>query len=444
MSATVQPDLPEEEPVLPEAVRVRVTALAAAALTGLAADEVPAALRKVANFAPNRRAKLGGSMIAAQLASDSMFRRRVAQRALTDAGDLGESVTAGMLPAAADPVEVAALAYLARPTGWHGLVGAAGDLVRAEADSAAIAERVRDAEQRAARAEHDRAVAKVEADKLRDELSRVREELGQLREEVRVVSRSLREAQAAERRSAELLATEKGRIRGAAAEHDAEVRRLKARIADAEAAAATGRQSVRDLRAAENARLWLLLDTINQSAVGLRRELSTEPPERMPADFVAAAHAHLPEGAAPVRARAQDTDDPARLDQLLALPRAHLVVDGYNVTKRGFGEMSLEQQRKRLISGLGGIAAQTGDEITCVFDGAERVHGLPPAPRGVRVLFSRKGETADDLIRRLVRAEPAGRPVVVVSSDREVADGVRRHGAHPLGADALLRRLARS
>ena len=80
------------------------------------------------------------------------------------------------------------------------------------------------------------------------------------------------------------------------------------------------------------------------------------------------------------------------------------------MTKRGFAEMSLEQQRKRLITGLGGIAAQTGDEVTVVFDGAERVHGLPPAPRGVRVLFSRKGETADELIRRLVRAEPAGPP----------------------------------
>ena len=34
--------------------------------------------------------------------------------------------------------------------------------------------------------------------------------------------------------------------------------------------------------------------------------------------------------------------------------------------------------------------------------------------------------------------------VVVVSSDREVADGVRRHGAYPLGADSLLRRLSRS
>jgi predicted RNA-binding protein with PIN domain len=79
-----------------------------------------------------------------------------------------------------------------------------------------------------------------------------------------------------------------------------------------------------------------------------------------------------------------------------------------------------------------------------VFDGADRLVGLPPAPRGVRVLFSRKGEIADELIRRLVRAEPAGRTVIVISSDREVADGVRRHGAYPLSSETLLRRMARS
>jgi predicted RNA-binding protein with PIN domain len=90
------------------------------------------------------------------------------------------------------------------------------------------------------------------------------------------------------------------------------------------------------------------------------------------------------------------------------------------------------------------VSAQSGAEVTVVFDGAERVHGLPPAPRGVRVLFSQKGETADELIRRLVRAEPAGRPIVVISSDREVADGVKRHGAYPMSSDSLLRRLSRS
>ena len=32
--------------------------------------------------------------------------------------------------------------------------------------------------------------------------------------------------------------------------------------------------------------------------------------------------------------------DPARLDQLLSLPKAHMIVDGYNVTKKGYGELS--------------------------------------------------------------------------------------------------------
>jgi hypothetical protein len=59
------------------------------------------------------------------------------------------------------------------------------------------------------------------------------------------------------------------------------------------------------------------------------------------------------------------------------------------------------------------------------------------------VLFSKPGEIADELIRRLVRAEPAGRPLVVVSSDREVADGVRRAGARAVPAAALVRRLDR-
>ena len=432
------------EPMLPEPVRQRVTVLVAAALPGMPLDEMPIPLRRVARFAPNRRARLGASAIATQLATDTLFRQRIGKRVVTDSGELGEAVAGGMAPAAADPVEVAALAYLARPDGWRELIDAAGEAVREEAGSAAIASQVRDAEQRTARAEHDRAVARVEADKLRDELARVREELGQLREEARSTSRALRESQAAQKRASDLLATEKGRVARTNQEHDAEVRRLKTRLAEAESAAANGKQIAKDARAVDDARLWLLLETIGQAASGLRRELALGPTDKLPADFVADAHAMRPGAQERSRPRAQDTDDPARLDQLLALPRAHLIVDGYNVTKRGFAEMSLEHQRKRLVTGLGGIAAQTGDEVTVVFDGAERVHGLPPAPRGVRVLFSRKGDTADELIRQLVRAEPAGRPIVVVSSDREVADGVRRHGAYPMGADSLLRRLSRS
>jgi predicted RNA-binding protein with PIN domain len=436
----------EPEPVLPEPVRQRVIALAAAALVGLPADELPVPLRRVAKFAPNRRARLGGPVIATQLAGDPLLRQRLAGRVLAEAGDLGTAIIEGACPAAADPVEVAALAYLARPDGWRDMVGAATHAVQAEAESAVVAERVREVEHRLARAEHDRAVARVEAEKLRDELARLREEAAGLREEVRSLGRALRDATAKERKVIELLATEKGRAVRATADHDAEVRRLRAKLAEAESAAGAVRQTAKDARAVDDARLWLLLETIGQAAVGLRRELALDPTDLRPADLVADASADRPQNAVGngPRARALDADDPARLDQLLALPKAHLIVDGYNVTKRGFGEVSLEQQRSRLVSGLGGLAAQTRAEVTVVFDGAERVVGLPPAPRGVRVLFSRKGETADELIRRLVRAEPAGRPVVVISSDKEVADGVRRHGAYPLGSDTLLRRLSRS
>jgi hypothetical protein len=51
---------------------------------------------------------------------------------------------------------------------------------------------------------------------------------------------------------------------------------------------------------------------------------------------------------------------------------------------------------------------------------------------------------ADDVIRALVTAEPEGRPVVVVTSDRAVADSVRRRGAHPVPSAVLLARLGRS
>ncbi|HZB49711.1 MAG TPA: NYN domain-containing protein, partial [Mycobacteriales bacterium] len=169
---------------------------------------------------------------------------------------------------------------------------------------------------------------------------------------------------------------------------------------------------------------------------GLRRELALSPTEERPADAVAAATPRpdelVPRG-----------DDPELVDRLLGLPRVHLVVDGYNVTKTGYGELPLVAQRSRLITGLGALAARTGAEITAVFDGAARPPAMPPAPRGVRVLFSAPGETADDVIRRLVAAEPAGRPVVVVSSDREVATDVARTGAHPVPSALLLRRLDR-
>src|SRR6476660_9004084 len=68
------------EPALPEPVRQRVVALAAAALAALPQDELPVPLRRVAKWAPNRRARLGGTVIATHLTGDPLFRQRIAQQ----------------------------------------------------------------------------------------------------------------------------------------------------------------------------------------------------------------------------------------------------------------------------------------------------------------------------------------------------------------------------
>jgi predicted RNA-binding protein with PIN domain len=136
-------------------------------------------------------------------------------------------------------------------------------------------------------------------------------------------------------------------------------------------------------------------------------------------------------------ADAERTADPSRLTSWAGLPGAHLIVDGYNVTKTGYPELSLSDQRDRLIRSLAALAARTSAEVTVVFDGAAVATARPPG-RGIRVLFSAAGVIADHVIRDLVRAEPAGRVVIVVSSDREVAETAARDGARTAPSAALL------
>ncbi|MDQ2710376.1 MAG: NYN domain-containing protein, partial [Actinomycetota bacterium] len=201
------------------------------------------------------------------------------------------------------------------------------------------------------------------------------------------------------------------------------------------AAAGDAREVASLARRADRVRLELLVETLSGAVDGLRRELSLGAGGPRPADLVAGASARG-EGGSPLV-------DTAGLDRVLALPGAHLIVDGYNVSKAGYPDLTLFDQRTRLIGRLGVLAARTGAEVTCVFDGAAVQAGPDRRPRGVRVLFSDAGVAADDVIRSLVAAEPSGRPLVVASSDREVADGVRRYGAHPVPSAVLLERLGR-
>src|SRR5262249_15341791 len=59
-----------------------------------------------------------------------------------------------------------------------------------------------------------------------------------------------------------------------------------------------------------------------------------------------------------------------------------------------------------------------------------------------RVLFA-VGQTADDLIEELLRADPTPARTAVVSSDRRLKQAARRRGARALGCMAYLEELAR-
>ncbi|MEV7450296.1 MULTISPECIES: NYN domain-containing protein [Streptomyces] len=427
---------------LPDGVRRRVVQIVSDGFGGLTVGELPAQLRQYARFAPNRRAKFAGNAMAAALETDPLFRQRIGEKLREAQPELTGALDSGSAPAAADPLDVAAAAYVLRPAGWVKLVTAAGeeaqraDAERAGEESRAELERLR--EELAQAREHTR----HETERLRAELDASRKEAESLHRKLRSALSDVKRGEAALRKAhAEMEAVRaEGTTQVSAAE--SETRRLKARLVEAEAALEATRRAAREGRSVEDMRVRLLLDTLLDATQGLRRELALPPVSVRPAETVDAVE---PGRMTPkdIAARALSEHDPAILDQLLALPQAHLVVDGYNVTKTGYPQMPLEKQRLRLLGQLSQLAAQTGAEVTCVFDGAELAAPVLLAPpRGVRVLFSKPGVTADELIRQLVRAEPPGRPVIVASTDREVADGVARAGARPVASAVLLKRLS--
>lgn len=444
------------EPAPPEPVRTRLLEVCARVLGEMDEAVVPARLRRVRQFTPARRARSGAGPLLVALARDGAFREQVQQAWRRAHCDLVDALERGTVPAVADPRDVAVTAYLCRPPGWQQVLARAAALLNPAsapgggdvAEGGAGDDRRQEPLVRQLENERRTAAAlQQEVAALTEELARTGRSQRQLRADLGRMRAQLRQVQD----EAAALAEQAAQERAHAAQ---ELRRVAHRAEQAEADLHDARRSVREGRALADARVRLLLDTVVDAAAGLRRELAVPPVALRPADLVAtgtqvAQRSNVGttgtgELADAVPPRALGLDDPAVLDALLALPQVHLVVDGYNVTKAGFAAMPLADQRRRLVGGLVALRARTGAEVTCVFDGTDLATHVPSgsAP-GVRVLFSPAGRTADEVIRRLVRAEPAGRAVVVVSSDAEVAAGVHAAGARAVPAQALLRRLGR-
>lgn len=151
-------------------------------------------------------------------------------------------------------------------------------------------------------------------------------------------------------------------------------------------------------------------------------------PERRPAAMPPAIWGDAPEAAA----------------HLVRLPGAAVLVDGYNVARTAWSGLTPEEERTRLVPALEELHARTGAQVVVVFDGQQGGAAVSRRPsRTVRVQFSPAGTTADDVVLDLVGTFPVERPVIVVSSDREVADGARSRGANSVSSRQFLTVLGR-
>ena len=147
----------------------------------------------------------------------------------------------------------------------------------------------------------------------------------------------------------------------------------------------------------------------------------------------------------PVRLRrGVDEGTPEALRQLLEVDDMVTFVDGYNVTMEGWPVLDQQGQRSRLLSALATVQHQVPAAIHVVFDG-DADGGRPSVanPLPVRVHFSAADTEADDLILAMVGRLPTDVPVLVVSSDRRVAEGARRLGANAVRSSVLLDLLRR-
>jgi predicted RNA-binding protein with PIN domain len=104
----------------------------------------------------------------------------------------------------------------------------------------------------------------------------------------------------------------------------------------------------------------------------------------------------------------------------------HLIIDGYNLlhVDRTFvplNPIQLQRERDRLIDQLSAYRSLRQMEITVVFDGWQGGWSTEKRERkkGIELIYSKLGEKADEVIKRLVREKGSG--VMVVTSDREIS-----------------------
>ncbi|NOY78849.1 MAG: NYN domain-containing protein [Calditrichaeota bacterium] len=129
----------------------------------------------------------------------------------------------------------------------------------------------------------------------------------------------------------------------------------------------------------------------------------------------------------------------------MAASSPHIIIDAYNLIHRAKDlreilEQDLERSRTALLTRLETYRRKKQVQITVVFDG-DTVGDRPVRTiSGLHVIFSRNPEKADPIIKNMVRRSKRRGSILVVSSDRSVADYARSMGARSMPSEEFYQR----
>jgi len=118
----------------------------------------------------------------------------------------------------------------------------------------------------------------------------------------------------------------------------------------------------------------------------------------------------------------------------------HVVIDGYNLIRQSDTlsaeeELSIKLGREALLERLRQYKQIRGHRITVVFDAGNKPLLVEERTqkKGIKIIYSAQGKTADSVIKRICRRE--GERALVVTSDRELATYVEGCGSVALGSE---------
>jgi hypothetical protein len=331
--------------------------------------------------------------------------------------------------ASPDAVDAIGLEWLVRADGWEERVAGLVDETALAAASEEAALALKRAERRREAAEEATGRARAEVTQLADTLVSLRAELADRQRESQKATETiaaLRQDLATARRDARhaLDRAEADRARGGAMERERDAALTRATQAEqqrdellaARAELPSSRRAGRDVT-----ELRALADAVSAIATRLGALVTVPTAKRQP-----------------VAVPGDVARDPARAaEHVLRAAGVLVLVDGYNVAKLTWPDLTLADQRRRLLDAVDTVARRFGAEVVVVFDGADVPGGHTRQRRMARVCYSPPGVIADDVIRGEVAAADPARPVVVVTNDAAVRRDAAAAGSNVIASETF-------